>query len=138
MTYSLSLLTNWAMCDAVLTVANAKLKVLNFRSTESDYRTENTTESATGLSNELAGLNTYITAITPAVAAMPAGNERAQLADDLRRKTDRRDELVSRQGQAGPERLIARELEQALLDAQLPLVQDCIAQVTAHRATLPG
>ncbi|WP_046243447.1 hypothetical protein [Hymenobacter terrenus] len=60
------------------------------------------------------------------------------LANELRQKTDRRDELVARQGKVGPEKLVGRELEQALLDPQIPIVQDFVAQVTAHRGTLTG
>jgi hypothetical protein len=136
MNYSLALLTTRAQCDAVLAIANEKLKTLSFRDVENDFRVDNTTDTAKGLSDELSGLNTYITAITPVVAGMTAGKERTALADELRRKTDRRDTLVSRQGKVGPEKLVARELEQALLDPQVPIVQDLITQVTAHRAPL--
>ena len=136
MTYSLALLTTRAECDAVLAYANAKLKVLTYRDTTTDYRAEGLGESAQNLKDELQGLNSYITAITPAVAAMDPGKERSKLADELRQRTDRRDNLVSRQGAVGPEKLVEQELEQALLDPLIPIVQDCITQVTTHRATL--
>ncbi|MBC8085488.1 MAG: hypothetical protein H7Z21_19990 [Hymenobacter sp.] len=138
MAYSLSLLTTRAQCDAVLAMATEKRQVLSFRDTESDYRTDNTTVSATRLSAELTGLNTYITAITPVVAGMDPSDERKSLADELRLKTDRRDTLLARQGEVGPEKLVGRELEQALLDPQIPIVDDLIVQVTDHRATLPA
>ena len=136
MAYSLALLTTRAQCDAVLAVANEKLRVLSFRGTETDYRADNTEATATGIQAELTGLNAYIAAITPVVAGMAPGTERTDLSDELRLKTDRRDSLVARQGKVGPEKLVVRELEQALLAPQVPLVQDLITQVTAHRATL--
>jgi uncharacterized lipoprotein YddW (UPF0748 family) len=136
MAYSLNLLTTRAQCDAVLAAANEKLKVLTFRDTETDYRTDNISAVAKDLSDELRSLNKYITAMTPTLADLDPGKERDKLADELRRKTDRRDELLSRQGKAGGEKLVIRELDQALLSPQLPLVQDYIAQVTNHRATL--
>lgn len=136
MVYSLSLLKTWAQCDFVLDLAAEKRKTLVFQDTEGDYRTDNTSKVATGLSNELTSLNSYITAMTPVVAGLAAGKGRTEATDELRKKTDRRDELVSRQGKAGGEKLVARELGQALLDPQLPIIDDLVAQVTAHRATL--
>ncbi|GAA4350414.1 hypothetical protein GCM10023185_08080 [Hymenobacter saemangeumensis] len=138
MAYSLSLLTTYAQCDAVLAAANKKLGTLSFRDTTTDRSVGNTTETATSISNELSSLNTYLTAMAPALASLPAGRERDELGDELRIKTDRRDALLSRQRRVGPEKLVERELEQALLTPQLPLVQDLIAQITAHRATLAG
>ncbi|WP_046243443.1 hypothetical protein [Hymenobacter terrenus] len=136
MVYSLSLLRTFAQCDAVLAFAADKLGVLTFRNTESTYRVGNTSDTAKDLSDELQGLNIYINAITPVVTTLAPGKEQDNLANELRQKTDRRDELVARQGKVGPEKLVSRELEQALLDPQIPIVQDFIAQVTAHRGTL--
>lgn len=136
MSYSLALLTTQAQCDAVLTFAREKLKVLSFRDLETDYRADNVSGTAKNISDELKGLVKYITAMTPLLDELDPGKERDEQAATLRRKTDRRDELLARQSKAGGEKLVLRELEQALLDPQLPIVQDFIAQVTAHRATL--
>jgi hypothetical protein len=134
--YSLALLTDHAQCDAVLAIANARLGTLTFRDTETDFRANNATKSAQSIASEMASLNTYITAMTPALAALPAGKEHDELADELRHKTNRRGDLTSQQRKSGSEKLLARELEQALLDPLVPIVQDFIAQVTTHRATL--
>ncbi|RTQ48827.1 hypothetical protein EJV47_14600 [Hymenobacter gummosus] len=136
MVYSLSLLTTRAQCDAVLAVANEKLKVLSFRDIETDYRADNTSATARGLHGELDGLNKYIATMTPVLDTLDPGKERDEQANTLRRKTDRRDELLSRQGKVGGEKLLVQELEQALLEPQLPILQQFIADVTAHRATL--
>lgn len=136
MAYSLSLLTTRALCDAVLAYVNDRLTVFTFREQESEFHTGNATDTATALSSELSGLVAYITALTPVVTALPAGKSRDMQTDELRRKTNRRDELASRQGKVGPERLVEREFEQALLPPQVTVAQDLIAQVTAHRATL--
>jgi len=136
MVYSLNLLKTWAQCDLVLAMAAEKRKTLVFRDTEGDFRTDNTGKTATDLTNELTSLNAYITAMTPVVAGLPESKERTESTDELRKKTDRRDELVSRQGKAGGEKLVERELGQALLEPQLPIIDDLVAQVTAHRATL--
>ncbi len=138
MAYSLTLLTTRAQCDAVLAYANAKLSLLTYQTTQAGRRTENLSTSASGMASELTGLNAYITAMTPVIATLPAGKDRDKQTNDLRVKTDRRDALLARQNQQGPEALVEAELDATLVDAQLPLVQDLIAQVTAHRATLPA
>ncbi len=137
MTYSLSSLTTRAQCDAVLAYAQAKLGLLNYHDSQTGRRTDNLATSAGNTSAELTTLNAFIAAMTPVIATLPAGKERDKQANDLRTKTDRRDTLLARQNQTGPEALVEAELDAALVDAQLPLVQDLIAQVTALRATLP-
>ena len=138
MAFSLNLLTTRAQCDAVLAYAQAKLGLLNYHDSQTGRRTDNLTTSATKDSSELTGLNAYITAMTPVIATLPAGKDRDKQTNDLRLKTDRRDTLVARQNQVGPEALVEAELDSTLVDAQLPLVQDLVTQVTAHRATLPA
>ena len=136
MSYSLDLLTTRAQCDAVLAYANTKLGLLNYHDTQTGRRTGNLTTSATKDTSELTGLNAYITAMTPVIATLPAGKDRDKQTNDLRLKTDRRDTLVARQNQVGPEALVESELDSTLVDVQLPVGADFIAQVTAHRATL--
>ncbi|MDQ2771120.1 MAG: hypothetical protein M3Y54_11550 [Bacteroidota bacterium] len=138
MSYSISLLKTWAECDAVLAYCASKQSLLNFHNTVADRRAENLTLSATSAASELVGLEAYIAAMTPVVPTLPPGKDRDKQTNDLRLKTDRRDTLVARQGQSGPEALVESQLDQALVDLQLPEVQSLIDQVTAHRATLPG
>ncbi|WP_210518210.1 hypothetical protein [Hymenobacter terricola] len=136
MNYSLSLLKTHADCDAVLAFCTSKSGLLNYHNNQTDHRAENLTASATGLASELTGLNAFITAMTPVIPTLPAGKDRDKQENDLRVKTDRRDTLVARQGQTGPEALVESQLEQNLVDLQLPAVQELVDLVTAHRATL--
>ena len=136
MPYSLSLLTTRTQCDTVLTYAQAKLSLLAYQTTQTGRRTENLTASASGTASELTGLNAYITALTPVMATLPAGKDRDRQTNELRLKTDRRDALLARQSQQGPEALVEAEADAALIEAQSALVQELIAQVTAHRAAL--
>ena len=106
MNYSLPLLKTHADCDAVLTYCTSKLGLLNYQNTLSDHRADNLTASATAQASELTGLNAYIAAMTPVVAALPPGKDRDKQTNDLRLKTDRRDTLLARQGQSGPEALV--------------------------------
>jgi hypothetical protein len=138
MAYSLSLLTTRAQCDAVLAYAQTKLGLLTYHDTQTGRRADNLAASAGSIAAELTGLHAYIAAMTPVIATLPAGKDRDKQANDLRVKTDRRDTLLARQSQQGPEALVASELDAALVDAQLPLVQDLVTQVSAHRGTLPA
>ena len=138
MAYSLKLLTTRAQCDVVLAYAQAKLGLLNYHDTQTGRRADNLTASAGSTSAELTSLEAYLAALTPVVAALPPGKDREKQANELRLKTDRRDTLLARQSLQGPEALVEAELDATLVDAQLPLVQDLVAQVTAHRATLPA
>ncbi|TGE21694.1 hypothetical protein E5K00_15590 [Hymenobacter aquaticus] len=136
MNYSLSLLTTRAQCDAVLAYANAKLGLLGYHDAQTGRRTSNLTTSATSDAAELVSLNAFITAMTPVIPTLPAGKNREKQENELRVSTDRRDALLARQGQQGPEVLLEAEAESGLIDIQVPFIQDFIAQVTAHRATL--
>jgi len=138
MAYSLKLLTTRAQCDVVLAYANAKLSLLNYHDTQTGRRADNLTASTLNDTSELTSLNAYITGLTPVVATLPPGKDRTRQENELRLRIDRRDTLLARQSQQGPEALVEAELDATLVDAQLPLVQELVAQVTAHRATLPA
>ncbi|MCB2408211.1 hypothetical protein [Hymenobacter lucidus] len=136
MDYSLHLLTTRAQCDAVLAYATAKLGLLTYHDAQTGRRTGNLTTSATNDTSELASLNAYITAMTPVIPTLLAGKNRDKQVNELRTSTDRRDTLLARQGQQGPEVLLEAEAESGLVDIQVPFIEDFIAKVTAHRATL--
>jgi hypothetical protein len=136
MTYSLQLLTTWAQCDAVTAHATAKKKLLTYNDTVTGHRADNLTTSAGSMASELIGLNAYITAMTPVIPTLPAGKDRSRQENDLRLKTDRRDSLLARQGEVGPEALVESEFDAYLVDVQMPAVQDLLDQVAAHRLTL--
>ncbi|UOQ53577.1 hypothetical protein [Hymenobacter cellulosivorans] len=136
MDYSLHLLTTRAQCDAVLTYAKAKLDLLGYHDAQTGRRTSNLTTSANNDASELTSLNAYIAAITPVIPTLPPGKNRDKQVNELRVSTDRRDALLARQNQQGPEALIEAEAEAGLVDIQVSFIEDFIAKVTAHRATL--
>ena len=120
----------------MLDYVRAKMGLLDLQDTQTNHRTNNLTTAATKNASELTGLNAYIAAMTPVIATLPAGKDRDKQTNDLRTRTDRRDTLVARQGEVGPEALVESEFDAALVDVQLPEGQSLIDQVTAHRATL--
>ncbi len=108
MHYSLKRLTTRVQCDVLLAYAQAKLLP-----------------------------------IYPAASAGPDGQatlpaDRDKPAPDLRLQADCPTSLLAGQGQLGAELFGPSEPGALRIDFPLPLVQDFITRVVAHRATLPG
>ncbi|MCB2410844.1 hypothetical protein [Hymenobacter lucidus] len=120
----------------MLAYAKAKLELLTYHDAQTGRRTGNLTTSATNDTAELLSLNAFITAMTPVVPTLLPGKNRDKQVNELRTSTDRRDTLLARQGQVGPEVLIEAEAESGLVDIQVPFIENLITQITAHRATL--
>ncbi|MCB2409239.1 hypothetical protein [Hymenobacter lucidus] len=85
---------------------------------------------------EFKGLNKRIEFLTSHLVTLDAGDERIKTVNELRRKTDRRDELNSRMEAKGPVDQLARELEQGETATRVAEVNVFKVAVTAHRATL--
>jgi hypothetical protein len=84
-------------------------------------------------------LNTTIAALTPLVAALPVGSSaRFQSEQQLRQATRRRENLTTVAPTTVPNgpaaMLLALDVRQ--IEVQIPEIELCIAEVTAHRATL--
>ncbi len=111
MHYSLKRLTTRVQCDVLLAYAQAKLSLPIYPNTP-------------------AGLG------PDSRAALPA--DRDKPAPDLRLPADRPNSQLAGQGQLGGELFGPSEPGALRLNFPLPLVQDFITRVVAHRATLPG
>ncbi|RIY07823.1 hypothetical protein D0T11_15720 [Hymenobacter rubripertinctus] len=129
-------MTTPAECDAALALAQDRQRVLRQRELVTGYQRENKELSATEVSAEMASLAAEIDYLTPLIPTLPVSVIRTKREDTLRRLTDRRDELVSRQGSVGPVALLTRELEQGETTARLAEIDDFVAAVTARKAVL--
>ncbi|TGE20546.1 hypothetical protein E5K00_21365 [Hymenobacter aquaticus] len=136
MKYSVELLLTWADCDAALALAAERLRVLTKQGGDASYQLTNVTAETAELLAELKGLNARIAFLTPYLATLDAGDERTATQKELRRKTDRRDELESRKEAQGPVAQLTRELEQGETAVRVAEVNAFIADVQARRATL--
>ena len=136
MNYSVALLTTPAECDAALALAQDRLRILRQRELVTGYQRENKEMSATEVSAEMTSLNAEIDYLTPLIPTLPASTIRTKREDSLRRLTDRRDELVSRQGSVGPVALLTRELEQGETTARIAEIDNFTVAVTARKAVL--
>lgn len=137
MAYPVQLLTSIADCDAVLADAQAELRTFQVRSSVLDLRDDNTTASATETAAELTDLDATIALLTPLIPTMAAGsklrltNERA-----LRTASRRREDLTLAQPTRSGVAALLQALDARQIQVQVTEIEQCIAEVTAHRATL--
>ncbi len=110
MRYSLKRLTTRVQCDVLLAYAQAKLSLPIYPDTPAGPAPDSQ-------------------------LASPADRDKS--APDLRPLADRHPQLTG-QGQLGAELFGPSEPGALRINFPLPLVQDFITRVVAHRATLPG
>jgi len=136
MAYSIDQLTTAAECDQVLAYITDELRVLNQRRSEFTYQVDTAANTSAEQTAELESLTAEISFLTPLIPTLPASKKRTERENELRRSTDRRDELLSRQGTRGPVSLLIRELELAQIEAQLTETTALQTSVTTRRAAL--
>lgn len=136
MIYSIDMLTTPADCDAAVAYGQERLRVLRHRESVSGYERDTKATDATALTAELAELHEDITFFTDRLATMAPSASRTTRENELRRKTDRRDELLSRQGKEGAVALLKRELEKGETTARIAEIEAFIVAVTDRKARL--
>lgn len=137
MAYPVNLLTTAAECDAVLADAQTELRDLNVRETVLDAQGERTSETAADTTADLAAQNAIIAALTPVLPTLPAGTKAYfNTEGDLRRATQRRDNLTASQQLRGPVAALNRALDLRQVQVQIAEINAFVAEVTARRAAL--
>jgi capsule polysaccharide export protein KpsE/RkpR len=137
MAFPVHLLTTIADCDAVLTEAQAELRTFQVRESVLDLKDDTTTASATATAAELTDLDATIAQLTSIIPTLSAGskirrtNERA-----LRTATRRREDLTLNQPTQNAVTALLKALDARQVTVQVAEIQQFIAEVTAHRATL--
>lgn len=141
MPFPVQLLTTRAECDLVLAATGLELREFQVNEQVVDLRDDKKTSSAATRAQDLADTEAVIATLTPLVAGLPAGNAaRFQNEQALRQATRRRENLTTLAPSAVPTGaaaiLLALDVRQ--IQVQIPEIQACLAEVTAHRATLPA
>ena len=137
MAYPVNLLTTQAECDAVLAAAQIELRDLGVRETVLDAQGDRTSETAASATADIAAQQAIIAALTPVLPTLPAGSRAYFNAEgDLRRATQRRDNLTANQQQRGPVAALNRALDLRQVQVQLAEINTFVAEVTARRAAL--
>jgi hypothetical protein len=137
MPFPVNLLTTVEECDVVLGDAQTDLRDLNVRVTVLSAQGDRTSESAAEITAELGAQNVIITALTPVVGTLPESSKaRTDIEGDLRRATQRRDNLLASQKARGAVAALNRARELRQVQVQITEVTTFIAEVTARRGVL--
>ncbi|WP_035557891.1 hypothetical protein [Hymenobacter sp. IS2118] len=137
MAIDVTLLLTRADCDAVTETFDQRLRLLDNREANFGYQSEVGTARATDLTDELRGLNSRVPFLTTYLATLTAGTtEHTTTTDELRKKTDRRDELLSRQAKVGGVPAVLRQSELKEAQRRSASIEEDKALVVARRATL--
>lgn len=139
MPLTLSLLTTRAECDEALADLTGELDGYQQRTSNLDFADRRTERTQADVDGRLAGVEAEIAAYDAMLAAPNlTPTLRRQTESKLRRANDRRDNLNDRGGsRSGVSRLLS-EVDADQVAAQVQVLTDAMAQVTAHKATLPG
>ncbi|MFD2784361.1 hypothetical protein [Hymenobacter rubripertinctus] len=137
MAYPLNLLTTPAECDAVLAAAQTELRDLGVRETVLDAQGDRSSETAATNTADLASQEAVIAALTPVLPTLPVGSRAYFNTEaDLRRATQRRDNLLANQLQRGPVAALNRALDLRQVQVQIAEINAFVAEVIARRAAV--
>ena len=136
MPFSSHLLTTHPECDILLTHGQEEVRAATYQINVLTHSQQNATLTAGQYTDELTGLNDDISLLTPRLLTMSDGAFKDSKINELRKKTDRRDELVARQKTEGAVALIKRELDLQQAQDALSRANEMIAAVQARKAAL--
>ncbi len=129
--FSVNLFLTKADCLPALAYGNEQVTQLTLKQATLAYQRNRNSSLTTKEQSELAGLDNKITFLTTQIATL-TGADKSQAVTDLRRATDRRDELRDPNVGTGPLSVLKRELELAYATDQLAKANTFVAEVQAH------
>ena len=138
MAYDLSRLTTKGMCDRAVALAQPVKDDLLFQLSLIGRQGANATEGATKTDANLDAAVAEVTALTASVAAMDPGATREKYERKLRRATERQAQLTDRLSDFDGVILTDNDFDKKRLTAALTETDAYLAEVTAHKATLPS
>ena len=136
MPFSTPRLTTVAECDVLLAHGQEEVRAATYQLSVLSHSQENATLSAAQYGDELVGLNDDITSLTNRLPTMTDGAFKTKKQTELRKATDRRDELVARRQAQGAVAVIKRELDVQQAQDALARANEMLAAVQARRAAL--
>lgn len=136
MEYSISQLSTVEECEAVLTQAQKQKEDLEFSKTSKDRNRTRYAEQSVRTDADLQAINGEISVVELIIAGLQIGEVKDEMDVKLKRLEYRKFLLEERNENYGLVALLDRELDVALVEAELTALDDFIAQVEAHKATL--
>ena len=109
---SVNLLTTPVQCDAVITIIDEQLRVVNKRESDADYQRDGASTDATAIAARLAKLPGIIAGLTTDLGAETPGSLAHSKVDlELSEAQTELKKLTYRQADRGPVYLVGREVE---------------------------
>lgn len=139
MSFPVNLLLTWADCDSAKEALLLELRVFTVRDSVLDLRADQATDRATGRADTRQTLTDTVARLTPLVAGLTAGTAERLTNERLLRSATRRLEDLNVVPVAGAGANVAAFLQAVdvrQVAVQVPELEQAIAEVTAHRATL--
>ncbi|GAA4033919.1 hypothetical protein GCM10022409_17810 [Hymenobacter glaciei] len=139
MPFPVNLLLTWADCDAAKESLELELRVFTVRDSVLDLRADQATDRATDRASTRQSLTDTVARLTPLVAGLAAGTAERLTNERLLRSATRRLEDLNVAPVAGAGAGVTAFLQAVdvrQVAVQVPELQQAIAEVTAHRATL--
>lgn len=139
MALDLTPLTTKAECDEALADLQAELEGYQHRTGNLEYADRQADRAQGDVSARLAGVQAEINSYTSMLSTpgiLPA--LRKQTESKLRRANDRKDNLSERGSIRTGSAAVLAAVDEAQLEAQVAILTDAIAQVTARKGQLPG
>jgi|GEM_PF-3593531 len=136
MVYSFHLITLPSQCDSLIAISERDKRTLEARRQSLTVRAENSALDVQDNAIDLISLNAQLSACLASLANLPEGPNKEK---EITKKMDL--ELKIRRANEDDNRLstvsqLLREYDVELLDAQIAKMEDFIAAVIAHKATL--
>ncbi|HSC54079.1 MAG TPA: hypothetical protein VLC98_10675 [Phnomibacter sp.] len=136
MSYSVSRLTTVSECDAAIMQANDLKGDLEFENTLLTRERVGRERTAIQIDTNLVSVTAQLAAFQAAREVMQPGIDRDNMDSTIRRLNDRKENLEERKAKTGNLALLDNELEQSRNSLQITEIDDFIAAVEVHKATL--
>ncbi len=134
--FSVNLLLTIADCVAALAASAEKRRNLNHRQVNLTFTGENTISTVAEMAAQLTDAIAEEASLTSTVAGLPAGSLKKKRTTELRRATDRREELEDRMTYRGPAEVLTRELDLLHVTDSLDRLTVFDTEVAARKAEI--
>ncbi len=137
MALSVALLSSRADCDKVLDELTDIKDNLEFRQISLTRSKDNAAERASTIDADLAAAQAEVDSLISIIAALPAGSTKTEMENRKVRADYRLFTLQQRKAQFGTTAVILYESELNEIGGRLTVVDTSMAEVLAHKNTLP-
>jgi hypothetical protein len=137
MSYSVSIITTIADCDALLAMAAEEQANLLHRKQNLDFSKNNSSKTAVEIEAELAIVNAELANLAIIIPTMPEGSKNQR--DYLEKQSKfqwRLKQLNNKKIDHGVLDLLEKELDNARTDKEIAELADFVAAITARKAAL--